>query len=237
MQVLFAFGLEVKVREFPVVDNQRPFARTGLQDDTYLIGSAGTIVQQWPQLKECLAQAGHNLRSHKSQVWAPAFDQQPHQADQDAAAPTHQAEGPSRQMPNTLVRLFEILPRVTGGIEMLGSAAGGEWSAVVGDEQQVDAHAAKRTAAAVQLAQRLKQMAASHVDDKIRHKTWFMITKVVASALTYDARIVPREHLEQHSQKVDVAVQEAVEALLPEPLTEQQHQRARLPGHYGGLGL
>ena len=84
MQIMFAMGLEHALEdhdrilqaeaqpsamqsqsEEEHITTMAPTIRIGLQDDTYFVGSAKTLEENWERLTELLESAGHRLRAYK----------------------------------------------------------------------------------------------------------------------------------------------------------------------------
>ena len=66
---------------------------------------------------------------------------------------------------------------------------------------------------------------------------WTLLAKAATMALTYDARLVPRDTLEITSRGLERHICEAVAWLLGGELDEQAMKRLALPGALGGCGL
>ena len=87
--------------------------RVGVADDLYLVGDAGAQAERWEDFEAILADHGHRLRRHKCKMWVPA------------------AERSQRPLPEGVAALERIVPRVRGGMTLLGSAAQGDFETYV----------------------------------------------------------------------------------------------------------
>ena len=66
---------------------------------------------------------------------------------------------------------------------------------------------------------------------------WSLLARAATAALTYDARLVPRETLEITSKELERHICEAVTGLLGGELGEHAVRRLMLPGALGGCGM
>eukprot|EP00974_Lingulodinium_polyedra_P037437 3590541-Lingulodinium_polyedra.AAC.1 len=71
-------------------------------------------------MEEALVAHGHNLRRPKCKFWTPAADVAGVEASEKAK--------------EAIEKLGSKVERVSGGIVMLGSSAGGRWKCEVGDD-------------------------------------------------------------------------------------------------------
>ncbi len=176
MQLMFAFGMEECFAKVPALNNGPACSRVALQDDSYLIGRAGVIADHWQELKDALELGGHTLREPKCKAWSPLCDLR----DDD-----------SELLPPNLLRLHELIPRSRGGLVLLGGAAQGEMETAVGDCTLLLQKATVRAKAAVELADRVRCFVTAQPSTTASHLGWFVLSKSVAFALSYDARLVP----------------------------------------------
>ncbi|CAK0795081.1 unnamed protein product [Prorocentrum cordatum] len=219
MQLMFAMGLEDCLEAVPELDDA--MGRVGYQDDTYLFSKAAHFADSWPVLQGALAQGGHRVRNHKCKFWAPSCDD---------SEPGHAAQH--------LGRLAALLPRAWGGLELLGGAVQGEFAAEVGRDGLLLGPARARARKAAALARRVEEFAAAQPAVTAAHLAWSLLSKSVAHALSYDARLAPSTVLGAVAEPVSNAVEEALQhAVVARRLDEGALRQMRLCGAFGGLGL
>ena len=132
--------------------------RVGVADDTYLVGSVGGLIEVWPALEETLAAHGHRFAAHKSHVLIPAWD-------------AAELRGEARVDP-TLAEFCARVPRSTGGLPMLGSAAQGKYETVLGPYAAVAAPARKRVEIASSHLASLRAMVRARVHEQADQVAW-----------------------------------------------------------------
>ena len=134
-------------------------------------------------------------------------------------------------------RLWRSLPGemtvCTGGIDMLGSAARGELSAHVQASGIGPQAMQKRAAKAHMLVDRVTAFSRESGCPNRVHMAWTLLAKAATAALTYDARLVPRDTLGITSREFERQICEAVTELLGGELDEHAVKRLAL----GGCGL
>ena len=89
--------------------------RVGIIDDQYLVGPPATIAASWPELDRVLAAAEYELRRHKRKCWAPGWK-----------------VGLSLGADMRVSLLTQLIPESTDSLPLLGAAAEGKWSTVLG---------------------------------------------------------------------------------------------------------
>ncbi len=95
-----------------------------------------------------------------------------------------------------------------------------------------------RANAALTFAERIYQFAVAQPTTKSLHLAWFLVSKSVSHALSYDARLVPSQVLGCVAGPVSQRVTELARLILQRgELSPQQHAQISLPGCYGGFGL
>ena len=199
-------------------------ARVSFADDGYLAGPAAEVEEAWPALEEALGRHGHHLRRHKCACWFPALDAKP-QAElsvpEDAAVRS----------------LAALVPRVVGGLPALGSAAQGRFATILGPPALAAAPAAERAAGAAACARRLAEMARRRADPLAAQCAWTILSKSVAHALDYDARMCPAGALSQAFGMVQQAVRDAAQAIIGKAVDDDAWAQLQLPGALGGCSL
>ena len=114
-QLAFCLSLHETLATVPLLREPKVTA-IGVADDWYIVGHAQRIAEGWPELENQLAARGHRLRRTKCRFWAPAADLC------DTPLPNGLATHPP---PSGITALTAILPRTTGGLELLGAALQG----------------------------------------------------------------------------------------------------------------
>eukprot|EP00973_Karenia_brevis_P080876 11220016-Karenia_brevis.AAC.1 len=125
-------------------------------------------------MENALAEDGHRLRRVKCKAWTPGAD---HMDDS--------------HLPEKLHALYQLVPRVTGGLELLGGAAQGELETHLGPYEKMLGPAKMRAARAMHFIARIRAFAVSNVHEACHQMAWFLLSKSVAHALDYDAKLVP----------------------------------------------
>ena len=123
----------------------------------------------------------------------------------------------------------------TGGIDMLGSAARGELSARVQASGIGPQAMQKRAGKAHMLVERVIAFSRESGCPKRVHMAWTLLARTATAALTYDARLVPRDALEITSRELERHICEAVIGLLGGELDEHAVKRLALPGALGWM--
>ena len=214
MQVLFCMGLEHALDKVPTLQ-----VRVAYQDDAYFFGTASHLAAQWPTLVEALHEAGHRVRNHKCQFWSPLADQR-------------------HDTPEGVRQLAALIPRVRGGITLLGAAAQGDFEVQL--NSPVLQSAAGRASTAQKLVSRIRDLVVAQPTLTTAHLAWFLTSKSAAHALSYDARLVPSVALGFVSEPVVRQIEDLARLLVQGgsgDLDEQQVAQLRLPGCLGGMGL
>ena len=206
MQIVYAIEQEFNLRLPFGAENlslsQRGIARIAILDDQYLGAPASVLAGCWEDFENRLGDSGHTVQVAKTRAFAPAWAHV-----QDTSA-----------LPMALQTLFSLLPRSVAGIPMLGSAAisGGnpiDTVLLVQPDEISLAAPTKRCERALELAEAVTAFALSltltpqegEVGDRAAqarrppqpqqltaaaHMGWMLLSKVVASALSYDAGLV-----------------------------------------------
>ena len=200
----------------------------GVADDLYLVGNASTLASGWPALEQALAAHGHRLRRSKCKFWAPARDG-PGEAAEGAPAAGDAAAG--------VHLLAEIIPRVRGGMMILGSAAQGEWEALLGPYSEIAAPAVARASSAAAVAERLAAFAKRRLDPNSLQVAWTILQKSVARALDFDTRLCPSWALHEARSILSNAVCRVTDALAGPGLDADAREQLALPGCLGGCAL
>ena len=128
----------------------------------------------------------------------------PEIANQTSADDTRQA----------LAELTREMTVCKGGIDMLGSAARGELSAHVQASGIGPQAMQKRATKAHMLVDRVIAFSRESGCPKRVHMAWTLLARAAAAALTYDARLVPRETLEITSKELERHICDVVNGLL-----------------------
>ena len=141
---------------------------------------------------------------------------------------------------DTRQALAELAREMTvckGGIDMLGSVARKELSARVQASGIGPQAMQKRATKVHMLVDRVIAFSRESGCPKRVHMAWTLLARAAAAALTYDARLVPRETLEITSKELERHIHGAVCGLLGDELDEHAMRRMVLPGALGGCGL
>ena len=135
--------------------------RIGLQDDMTFIGSAAALNRFWCTIEGVLAEAGHRLRSYKSGVWVPGFEQ-----FEDA------------EMPVEIRNLCLKIPRKGHGVSLLGSPANVQHCMHVGLGQPAEAHTQtiERVEKALMTLQSIERFACDPRDHVSFAKAWMLMS-------------------------------------------------------------
>jgi hypothetical protein len=99
-------------------------------------------------------------------------------------------------LPQALVDLHQMIPRSKGGLILLGGAAQGECVIAVGSHSLLLEKAQSRAAQATRLMRRVHQMTTAQSTPQCHMQAWFILSKSVGYALSYDARLMGRGDLE-----------------------------------------
>ena len=95
-----------------------------------------------------------------------------------------------------------------------------------------------RATAAVAFAERIHQLAVAQPTTTTSHLAWFLTSKSVAHALSYDARLVPSTVLNVVAEPVVRRTEALAHFIIQRGESdEEQRTQIRLPGCYGGMGL
>ena len=89
--------------------------RVGIVDDQYHIGLAPALAAAWPEMEHRLAEARYELRRQTCKVWAPG-------KEAGLSVGAHMRIG----------LLTTLIPESEGSFALLGAAAEGRWSTVLG---------------------------------------------------------------------------------------------------------
>lgn len=106
-------------------------ARVGYQDDYNVMGEVSAVGECWDSLGRDLAADGHKLKRAKCSGWAPAW-----------------GDTPTKLLPDAQKKIFDRVPRETGGMIMLGAACQAELKTSKGPPDLVTEEARKRAKAA-----------------------------------------------------------------------------------------
>ena len=214
MQVMFCMGLEHALDKAPPLQ-----ARVAYQDDAYFFGRASHLASQWPTLVEALHESGHRVRNHKCQFWSPLADLQ-------------------HQPPAGVQELAYLIPRVRGGLTLLGAAVQGEFEVQL--NSPVLTSAAARATKAQHLVSRIRDLVVAQPTLTTAHLAWFLTSKSAAHALSYDARLVPSVALGFVAEPVVQQIEDVARFIVQGgvgALDQLQAAQLRLPGNLGGMGL
>ena len=195
-------------------------ARVALQDDTTHVGRAGALRRLWPHLIAELEAAGHKLRPPKCACWIPGYD-----------------EVPTTGLPQIAQQLLALVPRQTGGVDILGSAATAQHRMHAGSSVDAPAATWDRLSNAEKLLEKVVAMAQAQPDHKSFAKAWSLFQKCCGSTLDYDMRVVPPPSVRQPSEKLAAMLRRGLERILAEPLTDSQWRQCALPTVFGGMAL
>ena len=123
-----------------------------------------------------------------------------------------------------------------GGIKALGSAAQGAFETQLGPHA-LGTHATRvRLSKALVYAQNLKQYIHECADECHLHISWIHVSKCLAKALSYDARLLPPETYNGVAGVLDNAVKEVMDILLGCEIPSLKWNLLQLPGPLGGCG-
>ena len=198
-------------------------ARVVIADDFYLVGPAAQQARMWPQFEAALANYGHRLRRNKCMAWAPLLD--------DLAAKDVVGLAPGAQS------LFDIVPRVVGGLPLLGSAAQGDRETFLGPYARVAEPAMKRAREAAGVAERLCDLIAARPNEFALQAAWSILQKCVARALDFDSRLCPAWALSGARDFLQDAIRKVISAAVGADLSADEVEQIFLPGELGGVGL
>ena len=139
-------------------------------------------------------------------------------------------------LPEEVADLFAIFPRSRSGLVMLGGAAHGEFEVHV-DAQGVSMECAcKRAAKALKFTDRIGQYVQAQVDGGTFHAGWTLLSKCVAHAHDYDARVSDPWSVQRVAEPVRQSLERQVSSLFG-GFSYHAMKLARLPPPLGGLGL
>ena len=194
-----------------VARNSGKAQRISLLDDVTLLGPASLLEHALETLPAVLARGGHRLQLSKSQAWCPC------------------ADGiPIAEVSSMLTRIFDLVPRAQAGVELLGGAATNEYSAAISRTGTPPSRTSTRYENARCCASELQQMAKQcHTNDTL-HLTWSMCRGSLASALNYDAMIIPLERIQPHLDQVTQMVRNVVDTIAATRLSDDAHCAASL---------
>jgi len=132
--------------------------------------------------------------------------------------------------------LEEIIPVSEGGLLLLGSAAQGAYSVILGSGGAVVKPAEERAKAAEEACARLVEYLGRRKDVHTHQVAWTLVQKTVARSLDYDMRMCPEEALAGVRGRVVAAARSVVDILAPK-LDEDAWGQMGLPGMFGGCSL
>ena len=134
--------------------------------------------------------------------------------------------------------LFEHVPRAVGGLDVLGSSAGGQLiEQVTEGELRPGKHTVQRTDQVVELLRRTQGMARAQHDTRTFSKAWLLMSRSAQHALDYDMRLYPPGAMEPHLARLTQALRECMGTLLGGDLPPVAWFQCSLPGRFGGLAL
>eukprot|EP00972_Heterocapsa_arctica_P051455 7568677-Heterocapsa_arctica.AAC.1 len=122
-------------------------------------------------------------------------------------------------------------------MKLLGSAAQGEWEALLGPYSEIAAPAVARASAAAAVAERLVAFARRRPDPNSHQVAWTILQKSVARALDFDTRLCPAWALAGARGILGDAVSKVVDALAGPGLDGDAREQLALPGCLGGCAL
>ena len=169
-QVAFAVDHAQNMQEWMLettLPNEAPPQVVAVADDTYIVEEAGRLADRWAALEAKLAESGHRLRRKKCSAWFPAEETR------------ELEEEPIR-------RLTAIVPRVHGGLKLLGAAAQGANQTQLGALGITAAPARERLQEAKRFADRIGSMAESACHPRVVQAAWSLLRGSCARALDYD---------------------------------------------------
>ena len=134
--------------------------RIGYADDLHFCGKTTWLAKRWPMIVAALAEAGLEAQPTKSEFWSPSADLKD-----------------SHQLPHhpSVDELEKVLPRVKGGIDLLGGAAASHHECsnyVTTNDTAIDMilhHTSKRVVKAAHYVRRLRQFLARQISPFVTH--------------------------------------------------------------------
>jgi hypothetical protein len=161
------------------------------------------------------------LRDRKCKAWCPTADHL-----QDSL------------LPQVLVDLRQKIPRSRGGLILLSGAAQGECETAVGSPTLLLAKAQSRAAQATRLMRRVRQMVTAQSTPQCHKQAWFIRSKSLGYALSYDARLIGRVDLETVALLVEAELLRMAQFVCTYARLDSARKRQlSLPGCFGGFGL
>ena len=191
-------------------------------DDCFYHGPAGTVANNWGDLKEKLKEAGLELQDKKSAAYTPNF------------------EDLSEDERKGLHRLLEIVPRADHPPRVLGTIAQNQRWAMTKDFDEKDDPARlaiKRAEAARKLCEAIKEMSVADVEGPSIAAGWAILSKSAARALDFDARLTSSDTLSKAHEILTSTLRDTTEALVGTHLSEEEHNTVSAPGPLGGCSL
>jgi len=185
-----------------------------------LVGRLVDIATRWPSICQALEQAGHVLNATKSEIWIPGGD-----------------DIPTSALPPSVQTMMVDLPRTMGGLKVMGCAAQGDFESMLGPMQKRLQPAGERLMKSQRLAMRIAEYMHGANDRATLHTAWYLTTKSLKEALTYDIRTCPPEAMRPLLVEHEANLRTLVNEICGVKLTDMQWQRVQLPGPLGGMGV
>ena len=195
-------------------------------DDCFYHGPAGTVADNWDDLKEKLQEAGLELQDKKSAAYTPSIED----LNEDERKGLH--------------RMLEIVPRADHPPRVPGTIAQNQRWAMTKDFDELDDEEAdparlaiKRAEAAKKLCEAIKELCVADVEGPSIAAGWATLSKSAARALDFDARLTPSDTLLKAHEILTSTLRDTTEALVGTNLSEDEHNIVSAPGPLGGCSL
>ena len=195
-------------------------------DDCFYHGPAGTVADNWEDLKEKLKEAGLELQDKKSAAYTP------------------NTEIMSDDERKGLCRMLAIVPRADHPPRVLGTIAQNQHWAMTEDFDEKDDEEAdpatlaiKRAEAAKKLCEAIKELSVADVEGPSIAAGWAILSKSAARALDFDARLTPSGTIQKAQEILKTALRETTETLVDIHLSDEEHNIVSAPGPLGGCSL
>ena len=184
-----------------------------------MVGSPAVIAASWPELEHALADAGYEMRRHTCKAWAPG-----------------RKAGLSVGAEMRLGLLTQLIPESQDSLPLLGAAAEGKWSTVLGPFSAAAAPAMERAQKAEAVCAALRRYVVAQPDEFSKQAAHAILQKSVAMALCYDVRVNQQWAAEYAVDRLQAAVLQTATEIY-EVTGPLLRGRAQLPGRYGGRTL
>ena len=181
-----------------------------------MVGSPAVIAASWPELEHALADAGYAMRRHKCKAWAPG-----------------RKAGLSIGAEMRLGLLTQLILESQDSLPLLGAAAEGKWSTVLGPFSAAAAPAMERAQKAEAVCAALRRYVVAQPDEFSKQAAHAILQKSVAMALCYDVRVNQQWAAEYAVDRLQAAVLQTA-AEIYEVTGPLLRERAQLPGSMAG---